>query len=451
MIALYIGRFQPFHKGHLDALKQIVANRKVTKIIIGVGSAQYSDRRDNPYSFAERKSMIERAIAEMTGEYAVVAIPDIHDDERWVAHVQSMVGPFDVVYTGNEHTKKLFADQGLAVEQLRVRIPISGTRIRDEADRLYAQLQKVKRTYKHCLDIAPLTLEINALKKEHHAIILAHSYQAPEIMYGVADFLGDSYGLAKIATEHAAKTIIFCSVHFMGETAKILNPEKRVFVPAVAGCSLAESITAEDVRTLKKKHPGLPVVCYINTDASVKAESDVCCTSANALRIIESLDAEEVIFIPDILMGQNLQEQTSKRLILWHGNCIVHETFDEEALAAVRSRFPDTKILVHYECTTPVAHKADLVGSTNDILQYVKTSDAKHFMLVTECGITDRVKTEYKNKQIVGTCQLCPYMKSINLASVLAVLKNPQPEQEIKIPQNILQKAKHALDTMMSL
>jgi quinolinate synthase len=325
----------------------------------------------------------------------------------------------------------------------------SERQIINEADRLFEKLGRVKRPYELCLQIAPTTLRINQLKEEQDAIILAHSYQIPEIMYGVADFIGDSYGLAKIAKEHEAKKIIFCSVHFMGETAKILSPDKEVVVPEVAGCSLAESINAEDVRKLKAQHLGVPVVCYVNTTAEVKAESDVCCTSSNALKIIDALDSKEAIFIPDKLMGKNLQNLTNKKLILWDGTCIVHEQFDLSAIERVKSKFPETKILVHYECTGPVVDIADLVGSTSDILNYVDTTDAEQVMLVTECGITDRVKAEYKDKQIVGTCQLCPYMKQVTLESVLQSLVDPQPEQIVTIPDDILLKAKETLNKMM--
>ena len=323
--------------------------------------------------------------------------------------------------------------------------------IKKETKRLFENLSKTKRTMSYCLGIAPLTLEINQLKKEQNAIILAHSCQTTDIMYGVADFIGDSYGLAKIASQHEAQKIIFCSVHFMGETVKILSPKKEVLVPAIAGCSLAESITAQDVRNLKSKYPNVPVVTYVNTTAEVKAESDICCTSANALKIINSLPNESVIFIPDKLMGQNLQKQTTKKLILWNGTCIVHEQFNKQAIDNIRAQFPDTKILAHYECTSSVADNVDIVGSTGDMLKYVKENPAEHYMLITECGITDRVQTEFPDKHIVGSCQLCPYMKQIKLEDVLVALKHPREDQIIKIDKNILNRAKLSLDKMMKL
>jgi len=303
----------------------------------------------------------------------------------------------------------------------------------------------------YCLQIAHKTLEINERKKEQGAIILAHSYQTPEIMYGVADFLGDSYGLSTIAAETDAKKIIFCSVHFMGETAKMLSPLKEVLVPAVAGCSLAESITADEVRHLKAKYPGVPVVCYVNTSAAVKAESDICCTSANAIRIIESLPNDQIIFIPDKLMGENIQKQTNKQLILWDGTCVVHEQFTRETAEKIRASHPDVKILAHLECSSSLVEVADMVGSTSDMLRYVKEYNPPHVMLITECGITDRVKTEFPDKHIVGACQLCPFMKQITLDGILTALRNPQPEQIITIPKNILDKAHASLQKMMTL
>lgn len=322
--------------------------------------------------------------------------------------------------------------------------------IQKETNRLFAKLAPTCFTEADCQRIAPLTLEINKLKKKQNAVILAHSYQTPDIMYGVADYIGDSYGLSKIASQTDANKIIFCSVYFMGETAKILNPDKTVLVPTVSGCSLAESITAENVRTLRKKHPGVPVVCYINTYAEVKAECDIVCTSANALRVIESLDNNEVIFIPDNLMGRNLQKLTNKKLILWNGTCVVHEEFNPESIIKLRKQFPDAKILAHTECNPAVIDHADLAGSTTDIVNYVASHD-DDVMLITECGITDRVKTEFPERNIVGTCNLCPYMKKIKLEDILTALKNPTPEQIIEIDYDIMEKARKAVDKMLNL
>jgi quinolinate synthase len=304
----------------------------------------------------------------------------------------------------------------------------------------------------YCELIAPLTLEINELKKKKGAVILAHSYQTPDIMYGVADFVGDSYGLSKAAEKTKAKVILFAGVRFMAETAKILNPEKKVLLPSVeAGCSLADAITAEDVRALKKKHPGIPVVCYVNTTAEVKAECDACCTSANALKIVEGMPGDKLIFVPDVLMARNLQKQTKKKLIYWPGKCIVHEDFKVDMIDRFRKMTPGLKVLSHLECPPDVIAKSDMAGGTGDMIRYVKEKKASAYMLVTECGMTDRMKVEYPEKRFVGMCSLCPYMKKTNLQLIRQVLKNPKAEQVIKVPERIRKKAASALKKMFEL
>jgi quinolinate synthase len=323
--------------------------------------------------------------------------------------------------------------------------------IQNETNRLYENLKKVGWTREACERIAPLTLEINGLKKKKNAVILAHSYQTPDIIYGVADFTGDSYGLSMKAKKTEADLIIFCSVHFMAETAKILNPEKEVRVPAKANCSLAESITANDVRDLRKKHPKAGVICYVNTTAAVKAESDACCTSANALKVIEGMPQDEIIFIPDKFMAGNLRPLTKKKLIEWNGTCIVHEEFSDEDIRKIKKLYPKAKILVHSECTPKVVKEADLMGSTGDMLNYMKNSKDSQFMLVTECGLRDRAKVEFTGKEILGSCILCPYMKEILLKDVLKCLKSPSPDQIIKLPDDIIKKARKSLDKMVEI
>lgn len=327
----------------------------------------------------------------------------------------------------------------------------SDQQIEDEANRLFKQLEKVGWSKDECTIYAPITLEINLLKKEQDAIILAHSYQTPDIVYGVADFVGDSYGLSLIAAEHSAKKIIFCSVYFMGETAKILSPEKEVFVPNKAGCSLADSITAQDVRNLKKKHPGIPVACYVNTSAAVKAECDVSVTSSNVVKIINDLPGDEVIFIPDKYMADYLRRSTPKKIIDWDGVCIVHEEFSREGIQAVREQFPGVEILVHPECSASVIDEADFVGSTSQMIKEVEDSQSDQFMIVSECGLADRIKAEQPKKKVVGACSVCPYMKSIMLKDVLTALKDPLPEQEVVIDKNTLEQAKKSLDTMFQM
>ncbi len=327
----------------------------------------------------------------------------------------------------------------------------SSSSLSREIERLHEKLHHVGWTRKHCEMIAPTTLEINRLKTEQNAVILAHSYQTPDIMYGVGDYVGDSYGLSRMAMEHPARKIIFCSVYFMGETAKLLNPDKEVVVPRKAGCSLADAVNAEQVRRLRKQHPDAGVVCYVNTYAEVKAESDACCTSSNVVAVVEAMPQEEIIFIPDKLMGLNLQNMTSKKIITWEGTCIVHEEFDESSIKDIRTRFQDVKILAHPECSPGIVALVDFAGGTESMLKYVQESSAKTFMLVSECGLTDRFKAEFPGKEIVGTCILCPYMKEIHLDDVLQALKNPTPEQIVNIPEDIAERARASLDRMFEL
>lgn len=324
--------------------------------------------------------------------------------------------------------------------------------IKKEGKRLHARLKNVGFNLGYCELMAPLTLEINKLKKQKNAVILAHSYQTPDIIYGVADFKGDSYGLSLAAKKAKADTIVFAGVKFMAETAKILNPEKRVLIPnPKAGCSLSDSITAKDVRALKKKHPGVPVVVYVNTTAEVKAEVDACCTSANALKIIEKIEGDEIIFLPDQLMGQNLQKMTKKKLILWPGKCIVHEDFRVESIKRFKSSTPGLKVLAHLECPPEVIEEADMAGGTGDMMKYVKETDAKAYMLVTECGMGDRMKVEFPDKKFVGMCSMCPYMKMNTLALIKQVLVKPEAGQVVDIPKNVRIKAEKSLQKMFEL
>ncbi len=320
-----------------------------------------------------------------------------------------------------------------------------------ETDRLYEKLQKVGWTRKGCKLIAPTTLEINRLKKEQETLILVHSYQTPDIMYGVADFVGDSYDLSRKATEHPSQKIIFSSVYFMGETAKLLNPEKEVLVPKKTDCSLADSISAEQVKKLRMKYPEAGVVCYVNTYASVKAVSDTCCTSSNVRAVVEAMPHDEIIFIPDKLMCLNLQNMTSKKIIPWEGTCIVHEEFNENNVMQVRSQFPDVEILAHPECSPSIITLVDFAGGTAAMLNHVRESSAETFMLVTECGLTDRFKAELKGRNIVGSCILCPYMKEITLMDILNTLKKPTSEQLVEITPTIAEQARISLEKMYEL
>jgi len=324
--------------------------------------------------------------------------------------------------------------------------------VKTEAERLHAKLGSLGWSMEICALYAPLTLEINQLKAKRNAVILAHSYQTPDIVYGVADFTGDSYGLSVQASKSKAEIIVFSGVRFMAETAKITNPEKKVFVPSLeAGCSLADDITAQDVRKLRSEHPGAPVVCYVNTTAEVKAESDVCCTSANAAKIISSFAEKEIIFVPDEFMAKNLAKQTGKRIISWRSKCVVHRDIDSEKVRAMRSQFPGIKVLAHSECPPAVAQAADLVGGTTDMEKYVRNSKDSAFLLLTECGLSDRLRVESAGKEFFGMCSLCPYMKKNSLAGILEVLQDLPAEKEITIPMDVAAKARHALERMFAL
>lgn len=324
--------------------------------------------------------------------------------------------------------------------------------LREETERLHEKLHYVGFGRGYCEVIAPLTLEINRLKKQRGAIILAHSYQTPDIIYGIADFVGDSYGLSKKASESDADVIVFCGVKFMAETAKILSPWKQVLLPAVeAGCSLADSITAEDVERLKRENPGVPVVVYVNTSAEVKAKADVCCTSSNALKIVEGVAGDTVIFLPDQLMARNLQSMTSKKIISWPGRCIVHDEFDADTIEKLRSRHEGLKVMAHLECAPAVLEVSDMSGGTADMIRYVADVEAPAYLLVTECGLSDRMRVEMPEKNFVGACGLCPYMKMIDLPSVLQVLNQPGPGQVIEIPLDVRESALLSLNKMFEL
>ena len=279
---------------------------------------------------------------------------------------------------------------------------------------------------------APYIALVNELKVRRNAIILAHNYQTPEIYHGVADYTGDSLGLAQKASETDADIIVLCGVHFMAETAKIINPEKKVLIPDLgAGCSLAASITGEDVRLLKQRYPGVPVVTYVNTSADVKAESDVCCTSANAVRIVEALGVDRVIFLPDNYLGKYVAEQTDVEVILWEGTCEVHERFTGAELRDYRRATPDIQIIAHPECPPDVLQEADFVGSTSGMIGYVDRERPSRVVMITECSMSDNVAVEFPDVQFVRPCNLCPHMKTITLPKILASLEDLKYEVEV--------------------
>ena len=280
---------------------------------------------------------------------------------------------------------------------------------------------------------APLIAAINELKVEKNAVILAHNYQTPEIFHGVADLSGDSLALARLAAKTDADIIVLCGVHFMAETAKLLNPEKTVLIPDLeAGCSLASSITGADVRLLKERYPGVPVVTYVNTSADVKAESDICCTSANAVEVVESLGVDRVIFLPDEYLGRHVATQTDVEVILWKGHCEVHERFSGEEIRAFRANYPGITVLAHPECPPDVLGEADFVGSTSGMIDYVGDSRPRRVLMVTECSMSDNVAVEYPDLEFIRPCNLCPHMKKISLSNILWSLQTGAHRVEVE-------------------
>ena len=296
----------------------------------------------------------------------------------------------------------------------------------------------------------PLIEKINKLKKEKNAVILAHSYMTPEIYHCVADIVGDSLKLAKESQKAKADIIIMCGVHFMAETAKILNPDKKVLIPDMsAGCSLAEAITGEDVRLLKQKYPGVPVVSYVNTSADVKAETDICCTSSNAVEIVESLGVDKVIFLPDEYLGKNVAAQTNVKIITFHGTCIVHERFTAEEIREYRKNYPGIVVLAHPECPPEVVAEADYTGSTSKMCNYVRDNKPKKVLMVTECSMSDNVAIENPEVEMIKPCNLCPYMKKITLQGIYNSLTNGTGE--VKLTDAVMDKARLSIKKMIEV
>ena len=297
---------------------------------------------------------------------------------------------------------------------------------------------------------APLIAEINKLKQQRNAIILAHNYQTPEIFHGVADLTGDSLALARQAVETDADVIVLCGVHFMAETAKILNPQKTVLIADLeAGCSLAASITAEDVRLLRQRYPGVPVVTYVNTSAAVKAECDICCTSANALEVVESLGSERVIFLPDEFLGLHVAGQTDVDVIIWKGHCEVHERFTAEDLRSYRQQYPDIEILAHPECPPGVLNEADFIGSTSGMIRHVGEQRPNRIVMITECSMSDNVAVEFPEIEFIRPCNLCPHMKRITLPKILRSLENL--EHRVEVEPLIADRARRSVERMLAV
>lgn len=298
--------------------------------------------------------------------------------------------------------------------------------------------------------VAPLIAAINDLKRERGAVILAHNYMPPTIFYGVADLRGDSLALARMAADTDAQTIVLCGVHFMAETAKIINMGKTVLIPdPLAGCSLAESITGADVRLLRERYPGVPVVTYVNTSADVKAESDICCTSANAVEVVESLGVDRVIFLPDEFLGQWVATQTKVELILWKGHCMVHELFTAQELRDLRAGHPGIQILAHPECPPEVLAEADYVGSTSGMIKFVEGERPARVVLITECSMSDNVAAANPQTVFVRPCNLCPHMQRITLPKILRSLQTMT--HEVVVDPDVADRARLAVERMLAV
>jgi len=301
---------------------------------------------------------------------------------------------------------------------------------------------------------APVIAEINRLKREKGAVILAHNYMTPEIFHGVGDFVGDSLALAREAARTDAKVIVQAGVHFMAETSKILSPEKTVLIPSMkAGCSLAASITGADVRLLKQKYPGLPVVTYVNTSAEVKAESDICCTSGNAVKVVESIardfGTDTVIMIPDKYLARNVAAKTGVKVITWEGACEVHERFTAQEIRDYRAAHPGIVVLAHPECPPEVVAEADFAGSTAAMINYVGDHKPQRVVMITECSMSDNVAVEHPDVEFVRPCNLCPHMKRITLNGILHSLQTMT--HEVIVPADIAARAKAPIDRMLAV
>ncbi|WP_199223578.1 MULTISPECIES: quinolinate synthase NadA [unclassified Caulobacter] len=301
---------------------------------------------------------------------------------------------------------------------------------------------------------APLIAEINRLKREKNAVILAHNYMTTEIFHGVGDFVGDSLGLAREAAKCDAAVIIQAGVHFMAETSKVLAPEKRVLIPdLLAGCSLASSITGADVRMIKARYPGVPVVTYVNTTADVKAETDICCTSANAVQVVEwaarEWGTDRVILIPDEYLARNVARQTDIRIIAWAGRCEVHERFTAADIAEMRAAYPGAEILAHPECPAEILEAADFAGSTAAMNDYVALRKPKHVVLITECSMASNVQAESTDTQFIGPCNMCPHMKRITLQNIHDALVHDR--YEVTVDPAIAKAARLAVQRMIDL
>jgi len=335
--------------------------------------------------------------------------------------------------------------------------------ILQEAHRLYGLLGCVSKTkgskwtQADCLAAAPYTLAINRLKKEKRAVILAHSYTTPDLVYGVADYRGDSFQLAQKAKQTSADIILFAGVWFMAETAKIINPSKKVIIPAgKAGCTLADSMTAQNVKDLRVQYPGVPALCYINSSAEVKAVCDACVTSGNVFDIAQKIKGDKLIFVPDLLMAQNIEIElkrrgTPKQIIASGGSCCVHDKYRVEHVEQLRREYPSAKVLAHPECAPEVCALCDYVGSTKGMAEYIANSSARQFGMLTEFGLVNRLEAEHPGKQFIWPFGICSYMKKNNLINTLQALTEPRPDQVVEVEPAVAVSAQKAIDKMFEL
>ena len=323
------------------------------------------------------------------------------------------------------------------------------TEIKKATDAIYQKVSKTIPEIEWAIH-APYIYKINKLKKEKNAVILAHNYQTPEIYHGISDFSADSLALAVEAAKTKADIIVMCGVHFMAETAKLMSPEKKVLLPDMdAGCSLSSSITGEDVRNLKKKYPGVPVVSYVNTSAEVTAETDICCTSANALKIVQSLGVKKVIFLPDDFLAKYVASQTDVEIISWKGTREVHEQFNDEEINEIRKNNPGIKIIAHPECPPDVIRASDFAGSTSGMIKYVKDNQPEKVMMVTECSMSDNVQIDNPNVKFIRPCNLCPHTKKITLPKILDCLENET--NELIMDKKTIEKARKSVERMAEI
>ena len=329
------------------------------------------------------------------------------------------------------------------------------------AEHLFDKLKNIKLggnvcvySFKKCEELVPLINEINNLKDEKNAVILAHSYVSPEIIYGVSDFVGDSYKLSKDAMTTKAKTIVFAAVRFMGETAKILNPEKEVLIPSsLDGCTLADAIDGATVRKLRKEYPDHTFICYVNTTAEVKAECDVCVTSSNVYKVVQNIPNDKIYFLPDKMMGLNLRDEMKRRgakkdIQFYNGTCYVHVEYQPEQIEKIRLEYPGVRVVSHPECSPEIIKNSDYVGSTSQMLDYMLKSLDKEFLMLTECGLSSRLQVEMPEKKLVGSCVLCKFMKSNSLPGILRVLKNPTPQDRVILTEEVRARALKCVEAM---